>query len=181
MMKPKLIVVGGEVKSKEVALDLPMVIGRGRDVTLTLPHALVSRRHCEIYEYQGQLMVRDLGSLNGTFVNNKRIEDDNVLAPGELLTIGSVTFRAAYESVGETLSAGKSDTTSIPQVTGDTEAYQDRHQLIDRDTNAAGDLQPEQPELVSEKPMSNPIPFSSNTDVEIDINETIAFIEDSKS
>jgi hypothetical protein len=42
-------------------------------------------------------MVRDLGSLNGTFINNQRITE-SVIEPGELLTIGAVTFRAVYES-----------------------------------------------------------------------------------
>jgi predicted component of type VI protein secretion system len=62
-----------------------------------LPHPLVSRQHCELYENGGQLMVRDLGSLNGTFVNNQRVTE-SPLPPGELLTIGTVTFRAVYDA-----------------------------------------------------------------------------------
>jgi predicted component of type VI protein secretion system len=65
-----------------------------------LAHPLVSRQHCELYEADGQLMVRDLGSLNGTFVNNQKVSEAP-LPPGELLTIGTVTFRAVYESQGE--------------------------------------------------------------------------------
>jgi hypothetical protein len=64
-----------------------------------LPHPLVSRQHCELYETEGRLMVRDLGSLNGTFINNERISDAP-LPSGELLTVGAVTFRAMYESGG---------------------------------------------------------------------------------
>jgi predicted component of type VI protein secretion system len=60
-----------------------------------LPHPLVSRQHCELFETNGRLMVRDLGSLNGTFVNNERISEA-ALPPGELLTVGAVTFRAVY-------------------------------------------------------------------------------------
>jgi pSer/pThr/pTyr-binding forkhead associated (FHA) protein len=59
----------------------------------------VSRQHCELFELNGQLMVRDLGSLNGTFVNNQRITE-SPLAPNELLTVGTVTFRAVYELEG---------------------------------------------------------------------------------
>jgi pSer/pThr/pTyr-binding forkhead associated (FHA) protein len=92
----KLVVVGGDVKTTEVELRLPSTIGRGKGTTIVLPHPLVSRQHCEIYEADGQLMVRDLGSLNGTFVNNERITDAP-LPPGELLTVGTVTFRAVYE------------------------------------------------------------------------------------
>ena len=103
-MKPKLIVVGGDAKPSEIDLTLPSVIGRGRSVAVTLPHPLVSREHCEIYLVEGRLHVRDLGSLNGTYVGNERVEDV-VLPTGSLLTVGTVTFRAVYEdpaaAVGE--------------------------------------------------------------------------------
>ena len=95
-MKPKLIVVGGDAKPSEIDLTLPSVIGRGRSVAVTLPHPLVSREHCEIYLAEGRLHVRDLGSLNGTYVGNERVEDV-VLPAGSLLTVGTVTFRAVYE------------------------------------------------------------------------------------
>lgn len=97
MFEAKLVVVGGETTTQEVDLHLPTVIGRGREVNLTLPHELVSRRHCEIYEKDGRLVVKDLGSLNGTFVNNTRIEGEQILEPSQLLTLGTVTFRAVYE------------------------------------------------------------------------------------
>jgi predicted component of type VI protein secretion system len=95
-MKAKLIVVGGDAKAAEVKLKLPTVIGRGREANLTLPHPLVSRKHCEIFEDKGKLCVRDLGSLNGTYVNNERITDATSLPSGDLLTVGAVTFRAVY-------------------------------------------------------------------------------------
>lgn len=97
LMEAKLVVVGGDAKPSEINLKLPSTIGRGRDATLTLPHPLVSRQHCRIYEHEGQLMVRDLGSLNGTFIGRERITEA-VLPPGELLTVGTVTFRAVYEA-----------------------------------------------------------------------------------
>ncbi len=103
MLKAKLVVVGGDAKPKEVDLRLPTVIGRGRDVTLTLPHPLVSRRHTELFEKDGYLYVKDLGSLNGTYVNNRKIEAEHRLAPNQLLTLGNVTFRALYDVVGDSM------------------------------------------------------------------------------
>jgi pSer/pThr/pTyr-binding forkhead associated (FHA) protein len=45
------------------------------------------------------LMVRDLGSLNGTFLGEQRVEHDALpLTSGDLLTVGGVTFRALYQS-----------------------------------------------------------------------------------
>lgn len=101
MLSVKLVVVGGDAKSKEVQLKLPTIIGRGREgVSLTLPHKLVSRKHTELFENEGQLFVRDLGSLNGTYVNNQRIAESQPLKPNELLTLGNVTFRAVYDLSG---------------------------------------------------------------------------------
>ncbi len=98
MLEAKLVVVGGEAKQTEVRLKvLPTIIGRAREATLTLPHPLVSRKHCEILEENGRLYVKDLGSLNGTYVNNERIDGQQQLAPDQLLTLGNVTFRAVYE------------------------------------------------------------------------------------
>lgn len=99
MLQAKLIVVGGEVKAQEVKLRLPTVIGRGKEANLKVPLALVSRAHCEIRERDGRLFVRDLGSLNGTFVNNYKITAEQPLLPGELVTVGTVTFRAEYELI----------------------------------------------------------------------------------
>ncbi len=116
MLKAKLVVVGGDAKAAEVDLRLPCVIGRGREVTLTLPHPLVSRRHCEITEDNGRLFVRDMGALNGTYVNNKRIEKTEPLEPNQLLTLGNVTFRAVYE-IGESTPVAPSANTEVAVTT----------------------------------------------------------------
>jgi len=115
-LNAKLVVVGGDVKTTEIKLKLPSTIGRGRGTSIVLPHPLISRQHCELYEVGGRLMVRDLGSLNGTFVNNQRIQESPI-EPGELLTVGTVTFRAVYEAAEAAAAgpgahkAGKSDKT----------------------------------------------------------------------
>ncbi|MDB2525168.1 FHA domain-containing protein [Mariniblastus sp.] len=126
MLEAKLVVVGGDAKKAEVSLDLPVVIGRGKEAGLTVPHALVSRKHTEIYEQSGRLFVRDLGSLNGTYLNNTRIECDQPLDPDQLLTLGNITFRAVYElgpaaispAADETLAdfVSQSETAAIPVV-----------------------------------------------------------------
>jgi predicted component of type VI protein secretion system len=112
-LNAKLVVVGGDVKTTEIKLRLPSTVGRGRGTTIMLPHPLVSRQHCELFESNGQLMVRDLGSLNGTFVNNQRITE-SPLPPGELLTIGTVTFRAMYDAQPDSQPPGG----AAPQVRG---------------------------------------------------------------
>lgn len=97
MLNAKLVIVGGKSKTKEVRLKLPTTIGRGKEADLTIPRALVSRSHSLLFERDGQLCVKDLGSLNGTFVDNKRIETEQIISPNQLLTLGDITFRAVYD------------------------------------------------------------------------------------
>lgn len=97
MLDAKFTVVGGDAKKKDIRFQEPMLVGRGADCTVPIRHKLVSRRHCEIFEHKGYLYVRDLNSLNGTFVDSERIVDKKMLKPNQLLTIGNVTLRAVYE------------------------------------------------------------------------------------
>ena len=96
-MKAKLIVVAGTTRAQEFKLRLPAILGRGRACSVQLPHALVSRQHCEVFEADGKLRVRDLGSLNGTLVDGHKITECE-LADGQLLNVGTVTFRVEIAS-----------------------------------------------------------------------------------
>ena len=93
-MQARMEVVKG-AKTKEICLRLPSVIGRGGEARVKLPASTVSRHHCELYAYEGQLVVRDLGSSNGTIVNGHKIEGPTFLTPEDELTIGPVTVRVS--------------------------------------------------------------------------------------
>ncbi len=69
------------------------ILGRRQDCDLRIPTRDVSRRHCEIVpgEKRSEVIVRDLGSSNGTYVNGKRVAECT-LKPGDRLAIGPVTF-----------------------------------------------------------------------------------------
>ena len=99
-MKAKLIVVLGKTTKRVVVLHLPAVLGRSRQADVTVAHPLISRRHCEISENNGLLILRDLASLNGTMIGGRRIELAPLL-PDEEFTIGPLTFRVLYEYSGD--------------------------------------------------------------------------------
>jgi pSer/pThr/pTyr-binding forkhead associated (FHA) protein len=67
--------------------------GRQEGCQLLIRSSQVSRRHCEFFEKQGHLIVKDLGSANGTLVNGKRVEGQRVLAEGDEVSIGGILFR----------------------------------------------------------------------------------------
>lgn len=95
-MEAKLIVVQGKASRGEIRLKLPTSIGRRKDCGLVIVHKSVSRQHCEVYERNGKLFVRDNHSSNGTFVNERLISESPLL-PGDRLRVGPLTFRAEYQ------------------------------------------------------------------------------------
>jgi pSer/pThr/pTyr-binding forkhead associated (FHA) protein len=98
-MEAKLVVVNGKSGHEEFQLELPTIIGRSRSANVPIGHPLVSRQHCELYEEDGVLMVRDLGSLNGTYIDDMRLAEEAVaLRPGRRLTVGPTTFKAVYHA-----------------------------------------------------------------------------------
>jgi FHA domain-containing protein len=63
------------------------LVGRSPDCDIFLDDVTVSRRHAELQRVDDSLVIRDLGSLNGTFVNRRRIESA-VLEDDDELQIG---------------------------------------------------------------------------------------------
>ncbi len=93
-MSFQLVVVQGRSASQTLKVGTGvMTVGRQQECQLRINSSQVSRKHCQIFEKKGLLLVKDLGSSNGTLVNGKRIADQRVLEPGDELTIGSVKFR----------------------------------------------------------------------------------------
>ncbi len=70
----------------------PMVLGRGSGADIVLSGPLVSRRHAELTDTEHGLMVTDLGSRNGLFVNGDKLNAPALLAPGDSLAIGENSF-----------------------------------------------------------------------------------------
>lgn len=71
---------------------MPIVVGRTGDADVVVADANVSRRHCEFVATPQGVVVRDLGSTNGTYVNGARVESV-VVTPSDSVTIGSMQFR----------------------------------------------------------------------------------------
>src|SRR5437762_2936057 len=95
-MKVKLVIVSPEVSPNEYDVTLPTKIGRGHEAKLKLVHPLVSLLHCELFAEGEQVVIRDLDSLNGTFVGQQRIEEDTPLPSGATVMMGTVMFQVIY-------------------------------------------------------------------------------------
>ncbi|MBP8606141.1 MAG: FHA domain-containing protein [Phycisphaerae bacterium] len=80
----------GTIQSFPLPSDVTF-IGRRQDCDLCIPLPMVSRRHCQIYTEQGNLMVRDLHSRNGILLNDQPVEEARIKA-GDVLKIGPIRF-----------------------------------------------------------------------------------------
>ena len=74
-------------------------VGRHPDSDIFLDDITVSRRHAEFARTSAKYAVRDVGSLNGTYVNRERIEDEVPLANGDEVQIGK--FKLVFLTTGQ--------------------------------------------------------------------------------
>ncbi|MBX9579324.1 MAG: GGDEF domain-containing protein [Gemmataceae bacterium] len=73
--------------------DRHLLVGRGDDCDLRIPDHSVSRRHAKIEPSPQGYAVADLGSTNGTFVNDQPLDGPQVLQDGDYLRVGNCIYR----------------------------------------------------------------------------------------
>ena len=114
MLQYVLRFVAGKDQGREFPLppDLNIVIGRVSDVDLLLLDEKVSRKHAKISTHQGQVLIEDLASRNGTFVNGVRIRSVE-LKEGDQIAIGAATIKLV--SLGDAKPRSPYPTASIAQ------------------------------------------------------------------
>jgi pSer/pThr/pTyr-binding forkhead associated (FHA) protein len=90
---------GGE----QIVLDKAILLfGRQPDCDVVIGGSRkVSRKHCCVAQIHDYFVVRDLGSMNGVRVNNKRVDRESKLKNGDKLTIGDVDFRLELTDVAK--------------------------------------------------------------------------------
>lgn len=82
---------------------IPFTIGRGSDCDLTLRSKWVSRNHAQIHLSGNILWLRDLGSTNGTMINQKRIKEAELLEVGDHIHFGDHQFFVRSEDTIKTV------------------------------------------------------------------------------
>jgi pSer/pThr/pTyr-binding forkhead associated (FHA) protein len=157
----QLVVLRGRSATTALKLgDGVTTAGRHDDCQLRIKSSEVSRRHCQFFEKNGLLLVKDLGSSNGTMLNGKKIEGQRVLEPGDELTIGPVKLRV--EKLGQPVAAkvapatasSKPGDTAVPIPTVTPGAASDEFEIdFDDEPEPASEQK-----TVAVKPSSKPAP-----------------------
>ena len=76
-------------------------IGRTAPADIVLPHRSVSREHCIVGLANDELLVSDLNSTNGTYIDDVRIGRATILPPGSILRVGQVSLRHTVHTGAE--------------------------------------------------------------------------------
>ena len=98
MAKLVILTQGMTGRAHELNVDRT-TIGRVEDNTFQITDPSVSSHHCEALLRGTEVLIRDLNSTNGSFINDARITE-SVLKPGQTLRLGQVELRLEVEGVG---------------------------------------------------------------------------------
>lgn len=106
-----------------------MLIGQHSDCDIVIDDPYVSRRHCELLQQDGVLFLRDLGSTNGTFVDEMRIENINIGSGGRF-SIGRTDILCSRRTNTESLRP--SEQTQLGNAIGKSRVMREIFQLIEK-------------------------------------------------
>ncbi len=98
-----LMEVGPHPGHKYQLRSVIVTLGRGTDNNIVINDPRISRQHTRIRMTPEHLLVEDLKSINGTWVNDKRINEPTPLEPGDMLRLAdTVTFELVAEPISAT-------------------------------------------------------------------------------
>jgi predicted component of type VI protein secretion system len=132
-MQVKLKLLKGSHAGKEIKVPAPKcLIGRNDDCHLKPQSEAVSRRHCVIITTNSEVMIRDLNSRNGTYVNGEKITGDTVLLNGDQVKVGPLEFEMLIEHTAARIKHPKvSDIKEAATRIAQTTASSSNHDLSD--------------------------------------------------
>jgi hypothetical protein len=88
-----LVVTGGALKGTTIDLsEQQITLGRANDATLVLNDDYASSRHARIFPQDGQWIVEDLGSTNGTYLDRQKVTRPTPVPPGVPVRIGKTVL-----------------------------------------------------------------------------------------
>ena len=89
----RLLVTAGGLAGTSIGLtDQQITIGRANDATLVLNDDYASTRHARLFPQDGQWIVEDLGSTNGTYLDRQKVTQPTLVPPGVPIRIGKTVL-----------------------------------------------------------------------------------------
>ena len=98
-----LVLTSGKQEGKMLDIKLPQfLIGRDPQCNLRPASPLISKRHCAVIVRDGKAFIRDFGSMNGTYLNDQRVEGEAELKNDDQLKVGPIHFAVRLEATAPT-------------------------------------------------------------------------------
>ncbi len=156
MTRVQLVPIESDIATIDITKDL-MLVGRKDDCDIHLDHKSISKQHCVIVKTDGLLLLRDLGSTNGTRVNGQRVRRAALL-PNDQINIASLKFKVSFTEEEESAIAPEEYTQQLDakdiarilkKTTEDDDAEEEGSEefnLPAMQANALPDLYDEKPE-----------------------------------
>jgi predicted component of type VI protein secretion system len=95
---PQLVFLTGTSAGRSIEVDRELILGRtDGDVIIADPR--VSRRHAVVRAEGSRVVVEDLGSANGTWLNEQRVEEPRILSPGDRIRVGNTSLEIRLDPV----------------------------------------------------------------------------------
>jgi two-component system, cell cycle response regulator len=122
-----LLVVGGDLNGSIFNLvEGETVVGRNPDCQIPLDFQGISRKHFTVVvKPEGQVILQDLGSANGTYINNNKLEGNTVLKRGDVIKVGAIALKYLPKGDPERLTYDKLHEDA--NTDGLTQAYNKRY------------------------------------------------------
>lgn len=116
--------ISGKYQGGEYPLpsEKEIVIGRGGELDIVLVEDMVSRKHAKITTQQGKIVIQDLGSTNGTFVNGEKIKRAR-LKEGDRVLIGTSILKLMVADEGSNVGATKEELNAELDAIGRRQAH----------------------------------------------------------
>ena len=105
----KLVGVGGVVRGKSFDLNEgSVIVGRNESATIRLNYDGISKNHFKVSNMNGTLVLEDLDSSNGTFLNEKLVKNQ-YLKVGDIVSVPGAIFRIVKQKRGSELNRDSVD------------------------------------------------------------------------
>ena len=95
----KIQAITGDLTGQEITIERDLLVGRHQTADLILQAAEISRKHAAFLLKEQALWVQDLGSSNGTFINDERVTTEQLLKDGDIVQFASIKFSVLQPAV----------------------------------------------------------------------------------
>lgn len=165
----KIHAITGDLTGQEISIDRDMLVGRHQAADIVLQAAEISRKHAAFLLKDDALWVQDLGSSNGTFVNDVQIAQETLLKQDDIVQFASLKFSvlapvAAVEVPAE-IEATAEKVVAQVEVTEPTPAQQMNEQGIPELTQRDASVQLTRDGMPTHVGIPKPAPIPEGVDL----------------